>query len=394
MRILIKGKNQKILEKQNLTIWRLNNRIYLDYRNYIDPLIISIEKEFILLNNGFFENFNETFRTINFPKAFFLSSGFLPILNKYVIIDSTFNYIFFQNNFQIIKKTISSTSKYSFFSKLNGLMNLENINLALSDGMDSAVLKSLLNNNVNCSSIVNSLRIRTRIMILYSLKRINLIKINFKNFLEEALININNLTWSVPNIIDYFLIEKYPQLIIGHTGDFLRNGHYTGDSSIEFILKKYFRNYPLDKNSRFFIINYIRNYFKKFDNHVDYSLKVQSFGYIHRQLPFLIGSVNIAKSMNKKVHIPFWDFNFAYFFLSKNVSKPRLMLFNDFYKSVLGSKYYLFQFLKKIHSLEYKFFLIFNRVHVYQDTFRFRKFNKVGLTKYVIRFYERVYSKR
>ena len=116
MRILIKGKNQKILEKQNLTIWRLNNRIYLDYRNYIDPLIISIEKEFILLNNGFFENFNETFRTINFPKAFFLSSGFLPILNKYVIIDSTFNYIFFQNNFQIIKKTISSTSKYSFFS--------------------------------------------------------------------------------------------------------------------------------------------------------------------------------------------------------------------------------------------------------------------------------------
>jgi len=393
MRILIKGKNQKILEKQNLTIWRLNNRIYLDYRNYIDPLIISIEKEFILLNNGFFENFNETYRTINFPKAFFLSSGFLPILRKYVVIDPTFNFIFDEKNLTITEKKVVLSPHHSFFSKLNEFINSKNLKLALSDGMDSSVLLSLLN-NVRCVSIVNSLRIKFRLKILYRFKNIKFLKLNFHEFIDKTLIKIKNLTWSVPNIVDFFLIDKCSELVIGHTGDFLKNGHYTGDSSMEFILSKYFRNYPLDENSRVYIIKYIRNYFKNFDDSIDYSLKVQSFGYIHRQLPFLIGSSNIANSMNKKLYMPFWDFNFAYFFLSKNVSKTRQRLFNDFYRSVLGSKYYLFKFLKKIQNLEYKFFLIFNRVYVYQDNFRFRKFNKVGLTKYVIRFYERIHSKR
>ena len=393
MKILIKGENKNIIENENLIVKRFEDKVYVDHRDYINPLIISVSEKFIFLNFGFFEDFSDLKDSINFPKKFFLSSGFLPILRKYVVIDPTFNFIFDEKNLTITEKKVLLSPHHSFFSKLNEFINSKNLKLALSDGMDSSVLLSLLN-NVRCVSIVNSLRIKFRIKILYRFKNIKFLKLNFHGFIDRTLIKIKNLTWSVPNIVDFFLIDKCSELVIGHTGDFLKNGHYTGDSSMDFILSKYFRNYPLDENSRVYIINYIRNYFKNFDDSIDYSLKVQSFGYIHRQLPFLIGSSNIANSMNKKLYMPFWDFNFAYFFLSKSVSKTRQRLFNDFYRSVLGNKYYLFKFLEKIQNLEYKFFLIFNMVYVYQDTFRFRKFNKVGLTKYVIRFYERVHSKR
>tara|TARA_B100001059_G_C17783367_1_gene555615 strand:- start:375 stop:1556 length:1182 start_codon:yes stop_codon:yes gene_type:complete len=393
MKILFKGKNKKIIEKKNLIVWRLDEKIYVDHRDYINPLLISTDERFIFINFGFFEDFNDLKESIKFPKSFFLSSGFLPILDKYVVVDPTFNFIFSKKQILITKKKILSYPYHSFFSKLNELIYNDNIKLALSDGMDSSVLKSLLN-KLSCVSIVNSLRIKLKLKILYRFSKIKFLKINFYDFVDKTLLKINNLTWSVPNIIDFFLIEKCSKLVIGHTGDFLRNGHYYGDSSMKFILSKYFRNYELDEHSKLYIVNYISNYFNSFENNIDHSLKVQSFGYIHRQLPFLIGSLNHAKFINKKLYMPFWNFDFAYFFLSKNVSEIRKNLFNDFYKSVLGSKYYMFKILNKIQNIEYKFFLFCNKTYIYQDTFRFRKFNKLGLTKYIIKSYERIYTKR
>ena len=94
MKILIKGENKNIIENENLIVKRFEDKVYVDHRDYINPLIISVSEKFIFLNFGFFEDFSDLKDSINFPKKFFLSSGFLPILRKYVVIDKTFNFIF------------------------------------------------------------------------------------------------------------------------------------------------------------------------------------------------------------------------------------------------------------------------------------------------------------
>ena len=54
MKILIKGENKNIIENENLIVKRFEDKVYVDHRDYINPLIISVSEKFIFLNFWFF----------------------------------------------------------------------------------------------------------------------------------------------------------------------------------------------------------------------------------------------------------------------------------------------------------------------------------------------------
>lgn len=389
MRYKFLGRDGVLFESVDLLVYRKECVIYIDYRNYKVPLHFKSAEESIEISYGFSYDIREMLPQMNeIEKQFFEASGFAPIMCFTTIADPTFVYAVSKIRTKILERETSNDSYiYGFLEECRVLSGTK---IALSDGQDSFILKKLIQGK-KVVSVTNSTRVKLRMCFLGTSSK-NFHKIDWKRTFT-ILDELKATTWHIPNVFDILLsLDMNQNLVFGHTGDFLRNGHYTGETTVNWLISKYFRK---TKQITPEVFNYINDYYTKFRSiykGLDEGLVIQSFGFIHRQLPFLIASNHlINEETGNNIIVPFWNFDFAVYWLSRSDWDDRKKEYDEFYKSILGIRINRFIFLRYISAIEYKYFSLIKREDIYHDKLGWRKYFKVPLVISVIKHYEKYY---